>query len=97
VKSDLGVAQLHLGLDDVGAALLDLGLERRRIELGQDLAARTAVLKSAYSARMIPDTWLPTWTVVTADREPVAVTVIVMSPRSTGDVRYADPSTAHAA
>ncbi len=36
---------------------------------------------------MIPDTWLPTWTVVTADSEPVAVTVMVTSPRSTATVR----------
>ena len=37
---------------------------------------------------MIPDTWLPTWTVVTAEIVPVAVTVMVTSPRSTGAVRY---------
>src|SRR5262244_3185426 len=37
---------------------------------------------------MIPETWLPTLTVVTAERAPVAVTVCVMSPLSTGEVRY---------
>src|SRR5712692_5718082 len=31
---------------------------------------------------MIPDTWLPTWTVVTADRAPEAVTVGTTLPRS---------------
>ncbi len=35
---------------------------------------------------MIPETWLPTWTVVTAEIVPVAVTVIVTSPRSTVSV-----------
>src|SRR5262249_11081989 len=37
---------------------------------------------------MIPETWLPTLTVVTADSAPVAVTVCVMSPLSTAAVRY---------
>src|ERR1043166_3398864 len=35
---------------------------------------------------MTPDTWLPTWTVVTADSVPVAVTVMVTSPRLTFSV-----------
>src|SRR5437867_4810453 len=37
---------------------------------------------------MIPETWLPTATVVTAETDPVAVTVCVTSPRSTFAVRY---------
>src|SRR5712692_10538272 len=37
---------------------------------------------------MIPETWLPTLTVVTAERAPVAVTAWVMSPWSTVTVRY---------
>ena len=37
---------------------------------------------------MIPETWLPTWTVVTAEIAPVAVTVMVTSPRSTSWTRY---------
>jgi hypothetical protein len=45
-------------------------------------------LKSAWSLAMMPDTWLPTATVVTAETAPVAVTVWVTSPRSTWAVRY---------
>ena len=37
---------------------------------------------------MTPETWLPTWTVVTAESVPVAVTVMVMPPRSTFSVLY---------
>ena len=37
---------------------------------------------------MIPETWLPTCTVVTAESVPVAVTVCVIFPWSTGAVRY---------
>src|ERR1051326_2138043 len=37
---------------------------------------------------MTPETWLPTWTVVTAERVPVAVTVMVTSPRVTFAVLY---------
>src|SRR5713226_7818824 len=37
---------------------------------------------------MTPETWLPTCTVVTAESVPVAVTVMVMSPRSTFSTRY---------
>ena len=36
---------------------------------------------------MMPETWLPTWTVVTADSVPVAVTVATTSPCSTLPVR----------
>src|SRR5512141_3025000 len=37
---------------------------------------------------MIPDTWLPTFTVVTADSVPVAVTVATTSPLSSFALRY---------
>ena len=37
---------------------------------------------------MMPETWLPTWTVVTADRVPVAFTVAEMFPWLTASVRY---------
>src|SRR5688572_21085152 len=37
---------------------------------------------------MTPETWLPTWTVVTAESVPVAVTVMVTLPRSTFSVLY---------
>ena len=37
---------------------------------------------------MTPETWLPTCTVVTAERVPVAVTVMVTVPRSTFSVLY---------
>jgi len=37
---------------------------------------------------MVPDTWLPTCTVVTALTVPVALTVALISPRSAGAVRY---------
>jgi hypothetical protein len=39
------------------------------------------------TSRTWPDTWLPTWTVVTALSAPVADTVATMAPRSTGAVR----------
>ena len=48
----------------------------------------TWLLKSACSLAMIPETWLPTATVVTAERAPVAVTVCVTVPRSAFAVRY---------
>jgi hypothetical protein len=36
----------------------------------------------------IPDTWLPTWTVVTAEIVPVAATVSATDPTSAASVRY---------
>jgi hypothetical protein len=68
---------------------------------------RTGVLKSTRTSLTWPDTWLPTWTVVTAFRAPVADTVATTVPRSrvavrnlaTG-VRFADttyPAVARAA
>ena len=46
----------------------------------------TIELKSAPSYEMLPDTWLPTCTVVTAWSVPVAPTVSTMSPRVIGAV-----------
>jgi len=46
----------------------------------------TIELKSAPSHEILPETWLPTWTVVTACSVPVAPTVSMMSPRPTGEV-----------
>ena len=46
----------------------------------------TMLLKSAPSHWMLPDTWLPTCTVVTACSVPVAPTVSTMSPRLSGAV-----------
>jgi hypothetical protein len=43
----------------------------------------TTELKSAPRLRIVPETWEPTCTVVTAWRAPVAPTVSRMSPRST--------------
>src|SRR5579885_3041451 len=40
---------------------------------------------------MMPETWLPTCTVVTAETVPVALTVMVTVPRSTTSVRYLSP------
>ena len=37
----------------------------------------TCALKSAYQARMRPETWLPTWTVTMAETVPLAVTFAV--------------------
>ncbi len=37
---------------------------------------------------MIPETWLPTLTVVTAESDPVAETVATTSPRSSVAFRY---------
>ena len=44
---------------------------------------RTFELKSARSCLIWPEIWLPTWTVITALRAPVADTVEVRGPRST--------------
>jgi hypothetical protein len=43
----------------------------------------TVELKSAYRLWMVPETWEPIWTVVTASRMPVAPTTSTTSPRST--------------
>ena len=43
----------------------------------------TIELKSAPSQLMLPDTWLPTCTVVTACSVPVEPTVSMISPRDT--------------
>ena len=48
----------------------------------------TTVLKSARSSLIWPDTWLPTWTRMTAFRLPVDETAAVRGPRSTFVVRY---------
>ena len=47
----------------------------------------TGELKSTRSCLIVPDTWVPTWTVITAFSVPVAEIVDRMSPRSTGAVR----------
>ena len=57
---------LRLGAQQVGARLLELRLEQGRIEAHDDVAfARTIELKSTWSSWMMPETWLPTCTVVT--------------------------------
>jgi hypothetical protein len=43
--------------------------------------ALTLLLKSAWSSETVPETWVPTWTVVTAWTFPVALMVCRMSPR----------------
>ena len=43
----------------------------------------TGELKSTLISRSRPETWLPTWTVTSADSVPVAVTLATMRPRST--------------
>ena len=48
-------------------------------------------LKSTYSLAMIPETWLPTFTVVTAESVPAAVTVATTSPRSIFSFRNFGP------
>ena len=48
---------------------------------------RTGELKSTRTSRIWPETWLPTWTVVTAARAPVAETLATIVPRSTIAVR----------
>jgi hypothetical protein len=47
---------------------------------------RTSELKSALSSMMVPDTCVPTCTVVTACNVPVAPTVSTMSPRVTAAI-----------
>jgi len=47
----------------------------------------TGELKSTYRRETIPETWLPTCTVVTGEIVPVAVTVSATAPRSTSSVR----------
>ncbi len=51
--------------------------------------ARTVSLKLAYRWEISPDTWVPTDTVLTAPRVPVADTVCTRSPRVTAEVRKA--------
>ena len=46
----------------------------------------TIELKSAYRFWMVPETCVPTWTVVTACSVPVAPTLSTMSPRMIGAV-----------
>ena len=48
----------------------------------------TIELKSTSSSLIWPETWLPTWTVMTALRLPVAETAAVRGPRSTRARRY---------
>ena len=48
----------------------------------------TCELKSASSAAIVPDTCVPTWTVVTASSVPVASTACTTSPRLTAAVMY---------
>jgi hypothetical protein len=48
--------------------------------------ALTGELKSAKSFWTMPETCVPTWTVVTAFTVPVAFTVVLMTPRATGAV-----------
>src|SRR5437773_3198556 len=50
---------------------------------------RTTELKSADSCVIWPEIWLPTWTVITALRLPVAETAAARRPRSTRANRYA--------
>ena len=45
---------------------------------------RTIELKSAFSSRTTPETCVPTSTVSTASRVPVALTASTMSPRLNG-------------
>jgi hypothetical protein len=47
----------------------------------------TSELKSANSSLTCPDTWEPTWTVITALRLPVVEMDAVTTPRVTGAVR----------
>ena len=49
----------------------------------------TIELKSAFSSRMVPETWLPTWTVVTASTVPVAAIWVTIDPRVTTPVTIA--------
>src|SRR5437773_3594637 len=48
----------------------------------------TTELKSTRRSLTWPETWLPTWTVMTALRLPVAETAAVRGPRSTRASRY---------
>ena len=47
----------------------------------------TCELKSTYSLEMVPETWLPTFTVTMALTSPVAETTSVIGPRVTASVR----------
>jgi len=48
----------------------------------------TSVLKSTYTARTWPETWVPTDTCVTGLTVPLADTLACSGPRSTTAVRY---------
>ena len=64
--------------------LFDLRLKQGRIQPREHLPLRTSELKSALSSWMVPDTCVPTCTVVTAWSAPVA-------PDRLGDVAARDP------
>ena len=61
--------------------LLQLRVEQRRFEPCDDLALLDDRVEVGAEPLMLPDTWLPTCTVVTAWSVPVAPTASMMSPR----------------
>ena len=64
-------------------ALIDGALEQEGIEAGDDFALlhRGVEVRERIS-RTRPDTWLPTWTLTSADSVPLAVTFAITGPRS---------------
>ena len=74
--------QRRLARREVGFRLLDLGVKRDGSIRAITCPFLTWELKSAPSDWIVPETWLPTWTVTTAESVPVAETVVTRSPRS---------------
>jgi hypothetical protein len=74
-----------------GLRLIDLRLERAGSSFAMTWPLRTSELKSAYSDWIVPETCVPTWTVVTASTVPVASTAFTTLPRITLAVTGAGP------
>jgi len=79
VGLDLLELEVGPGIGEVGGGLFDGCL----VGGGTSLEV-TMVLKSTFSLLIRPETWLPTVTLTTGFKVPVALTTWVRSPRSTG-------------
>jgi len=65
------------------------------VQVGTQVSGRIEKIMVDFNSTVIfsirPDTWVPTWTVTSADKVPVAVTLAVIGPRSTTVVSYFGP------
>ncbi|MCZ7647049.1 MAG: hypothetical protein M5U26_17630 [Planctomycetota bacterium] len=68
---------------------MPFGLEQFGVELREHLPSLTESSGSTKTSFTFPETWLPTLTVESGSTLPVAVTVMLMSPRLTASVAQA--------